>query len=72
VRLARPARNDAIHDAVEGSSIESHDILEDFGFGEAEPETARGFGVVFDRRDALVFREGNFHPQIQSAYSRAE
>jgi hypothetical protein len=34
---------------VETSSIESHDIAEDFRFGEAELEAARGFRVVFDR-----------------------
>jgi hypothetical protein len=71
-RRAREARNDAIHDAVEGSSIESHDIPEDFRFREAEPEAARGLRVVFDRRDASVVGEGDFDCEVEPSDSGAK
>jgi hypothetical protein len=72
MRLARPSRKDAIHDAVEGSSIESHDIGKDFGFGEAELETARGFRVAFDGGDAAVAGEGDFDGKIKASYAGAK
>jgi hypothetical protein len=65
--LARPACKDAIHEAVEGASIESHNIPEDFGFGEAEAETPGGLRVVLDRCDAAVAREGDFDGKVKPA-----
>jgi hypothetical protein len=72
VRLARPSRNDAIHETVEGSSIESHSIAEDFGLGEAEPEPARDFRFAFDGGDAAVFGEGKLDGNVEAADARAE
>jgi hypothetical protein len=72
VRLARPSRSDAIHDATQGSSIESQDIAEDLRRREVPSEAPRRLRVFFDASDAAISGECNLNGAIERADSGAE
>lgn len=72
MRLARPARSNAIHESVEGSCIESHDIAEDFCSRETAPEPACRLRVVLDSGDASVGGEDGLDGEVKHADSGAE
>lgn len=64
MRLTRPSGKDAIHAATPRSSIESQHIGEDFGRGEAQPETPGRFRVAFDGRDGSELRKRDFDAKV--------